>query len=693
MEVLQVDDLGGEVVDLPEQDLLARRLDGQPVLPCPGGLERRAVDDHLVSRVAELPEVVRVGVGGAEERVHQRAPLLLVRATGEPFVPAVVGGLEGRVTGIDDQDAHREARRGYLHSRRGRPHRALLAFARRSCLDARPLPARRDRARAGRAEAGSRRRCRADGRSDRRRVQRGVGDRQAAREPARAGLPAGPDPDRRLVGRIRRSNRGDRARVPRRQGDLEPAWRQGRRSGSCRSSDRERDRRVHRRELDLGLRRAATARSTVRRSRRRLRLRAAAHRRFGRREPGGRLLALRARCSRRRVPTRVGHGRQRIDLRGSPVGLCRGRSAVRSRFGAPVPDGAARPTGGLRAGRGGTREGNTHERDRVPAQGPHVRALLADRRSREDAAPARAAVRRGRLLAPPPALRVGNPARRPAGHLARADRAWLHLRPRARRAARAARSLRPWVSGSRATTSSSRGRRSSHSGTTCDAASLRRGRRRRAHGEPRSRCCDRRDGSGRHVTRACNRRAGGEAGGWRAGSLPANSRRQGRCRLRVAEAPHDGRRRGEARRGLRGRSRRRPNHTSRPDPAQAVTRRAAAALERGARRDVGDRAASHVALPGRAVRRAPVAPARREARHHRLGADPRTRVVALVGAHRARPLVRAASRLEDRSADPPADAARAVRRHVQGRDRRLAGRQSRPTTRLRPCPNRSSSST
>ena len=43
------------------------------------------------------PEAVRVGVGGAEERVHQRAPLLLVRVTGKSFVPAVVGGQERRV--------------------------------------------------------------------------------------------------------------------------------------------------------------------------------------------------------------------------------------------------------------------------------------------------------------------------------------------------------------------------------------------------------------------------------------------------------------------------------------------------------------------------------------------------------------------------------------------------------------------
>ena len=54
-------------------------------------------------------------------------------------------------------------------------------------------------------------------------------------------------------------------------------------------------------------------------------------------------------------------------------------------------------------------------------------------------------------------------------------------------------------------------------------------------------------------------------------------------------------------------------------------RRAAAALERRARRHVGDRAAADAPLPGRAVRRAAAAPARRQAGHHRLGADPRPR--------------------------------------------------------------------
>ena len=68
------------------------------------------------------------------------------------------------------------------------------------------------------------------------------------------------------------------------------------------------------------------------------------------------------------------------------------------------------------------------------------------------------------------------------------------------------------------------------------------------------------------------------------------------------------------------------------------------------------------------LRRAPAAPARRQAGHHRLGADPRPRVAALGRADRARPLVRPPPRLEDRPADPAPDAARALRRHLQGPD-------------------------
>ena len=109
-------------------------------------------------------------------------------------------------------------------------------------------------------------------------------------------------------------------------------------------------------------------------------------------------------------------------------------------------------------------------------------------------------------------------------------------------------------------------------------------------------------------------------------------------------------------------------------PAQALARRAAAALERRARRHVADRAAADAALPGRPLRRAAAPPPRRAARHHRLGADPRPHDAAVVGADRARPLVRPAPQRPPRPEDPAAHAARPLRRHLQGRDRRLEGR-------------------
>ena len=74
----------------------------------------------------------------------------------------------------------------------------------------------------------------------------------------------------------------------------------------------------------------------------------------------------------------------------------------------------------------------------------------------------------------------------------------------------------------------------------------------------------------------------------------------------------------------------------------ALDRRAAAALERRPRRHERDRAAADAPLPGRAVHAAAAAPARGQARDHRLGAGPRPRGAALGGADRARRLVRRA---------------------------------------------------
>ena len=149
----------------------------------------------------------------------------------------------------------------------------------------------------------------------------------------------------------------------------------------------------------------AQARPLVRRPRGRLRLRPARAHRRGRLEPRGRLLALRDVAARAGVGARLGHRRQRLDLRGAPLRLRRGRPALRARPLAPVPDGAARPAGRLRPGGARVREADAGDRDRVPAQGAHVRALLADRPARPDAPPPAARVPRRDPLPPSPALR------------------------------------------------------------------------------------------------------------------------------------------------------------------------------------------------------------------------------------------------------------------------------------------------
>ncbi len=110
----------------------------------------------------------------------------------------------------------------------------------------------------------------------------------------------------------------------------------------------------------------------------------------------------------------------------------------------------------------------------------------------------------------------------------------------------------------------------------------------------------------------------------------------------------------ERRGGLRRRPRRRADHARRPSPPPALGRRAAAALERAPRRDEPDRPAADARLPGRALHAAPAAPARRQARAHRVGADPRPRRAAVGRADRARRLVRRAPLAARRPEDPRA---------------------------------------
>ncbi len=92
----------------------------------------------------------------------------------------------------------------------------------------------------------------------------------------------------------------------------------------------------------------------------------------------------------------------------------------------------AGPARGLRAGGAGVREADAVERDRVPAQGAHVRALLGDHAARLDAEAAPVRLPRRGDLAPAAPLRQRHPPPRPARDLARARRRGARLPGRAR---------------------------------------------------------------------------------------------------------------------------------------------------------------------------------------------------------------------------------------------------------------------
>ena len=274
------------------------------------------------------------------------------------------------------------------------------------------LPARRapSLARVRRA-AGPRRGGRLPSRDgDRRRAQRGDRDRAAAREPARARLPGRQARDRRHLGRLdrphRRARRGGRRPRAARAADPLPARRQGRRAGPRRPRDRA----------------ARSSRSPTRT-------------RPGRRTRCAKLVRSFADpdvayvCGRLVLTDAAGSNREGVYWRyetwlraqesalGSVTGgngsiyavrrsrLRRGRPALRARPLAAVPDGAARPARGLRPGGDRVREADAGDRDRVPAQGAHVRALLADRPARQDAPPPAAGLPRRDPLAPAPPLR------------------------------------------------------------------------------------------------------------------------------------------------------------------------------------------------------------------------------------------------------------------------------------------------
>ena len=255
------------------------------------------------------------------------------------------------------------------------------------------LPARRRRARARpHARVSASEAIEPHGDRDRRRLQRGGGDRAAAREPARARLPAPrgssssspptPRPTARdeLVERFGDRRAADRA--------TRAAARSPPRTAPCARPSGEivafSD--ANATWAPDALRKLV---AQLRRPRRRLRLRAAAcsrrpTARTGRASTG----ATRWRCAR---PSR-GSARSPAATARSTRCAASDYVEVDPRFGprplVPVPDGAARPPRGLRAGGARVREADAVERDRVPAQGAHVRALLADRAARQDAAAA-----------------------------------------------------------------------------------------------------------------------------------------------------------------------------------------------------------------------------------------------------------------------------------------------------------------
>ena len=164
-----------------------------------------------------------------------------------------------------------------------------------------------------------------------------------------------------------------------------PARRQGGGAEPRRRREQGRGRRLLRRQCDLGALRPAPADRQPRRPRGRLRLRTAAARAGGRVEQGGRLLALRALAARLGVAAGLDHGRQRLDLCAQARRLCRCRSPLRPRSLAALPDGAEAAPRRLRAPGAGAREADSIARERVPAQGAHVRALLADHAAGLDA--------------------------------------------------------------------------------------------------------------------------------------------------------------------------------------------------------------------------------------------------------------------------------------------------------------------
>src|SRR6185312_11827472 len=145
---------------------------------------------------------------------------------------------------------------------------------------------------------------------------------------------------------------------------------------------------------------------------------------------------------------------ERRHLRRPPRGVPRRRSPLRPRPQLPLPDGAERLPGRVRALGAGHGADDDRHRGRVPAQGAHVRALLADPvpRAHVRAAPPGAGVLGRDRVSPPAALLERAAAPAAAGHERRAGATRHRLRgrpggpagrPRARRALDAPARTRP----------------------------------------------------------------------------------------------------------------------------------------------------------------------------------------------------------------------------------------------------------
>ena len=316
----------------------------------------------------------------------------------------------------------------------------------------------------------------------------------------------------------------------------------------------------------------AEARAQLRRPRGRVRLRARDLRRRRRHEPRGRVLGVRALAARAGVAARLDHGRQRPDLRGAARRLRRRRPALRPRPGVPVPDGAARA-----AARSTSRRRSRVEKPSRDLEDEYRRKVrmfehcwLITLRGRmlrdvDPRLPRRARSRTGVLRYGSGLLHLGVLG----ANVASLGRGRIYRR-RARQAGGAARACRR-----RQVAASGAGRRARvllrarHLGDCglarrlpARTASRRSGRRRRARAEPRARRRGRLAGPGAREPVPGRVGARDQAARTAAPSSTASAVSGGRRGVRAPEAPHDGRRRREAGRGLGGQQGRPAHHAA-----------------------------------------------------------------------------------------------------------------------------------